>query len=106
MIPRNSNVIRRNEIVGVLFYKDLFKPLGRLAFLALALEIEDLALRLCQATSVIEDCWQSISENRRRKAAELLNLATTATQALVGQPARRDWLLLFNKGESYRTWVY
>jgi hypothetical protein len=64
-------VIWRNEIVGVLFYNDLFKPLGRLAFLALALEIEDLALRLCQAASVIEDCWQSIPENRRRKAAEL-----------------------------------
>ena len=34
-------VLDVNNIVGVVFYSDLFRPLGRLAFLALALEIED-----------------------------------------------------------------
>ena len=38
-------VIHINTVVGIIFYRDLFKPLGRLAFLALALEIEDQALR-------------------------------------------------------------
>jgi hypothetical protein len=64
-------VLSRNEIVGVLFYQDLFKPLGRLAFIALALEIEDLALRLCRTESVIERCWLSIPNSRRLKAIEL-----------------------------------
>jgi hypothetical protein len=64
-------VLRINEIVGVIFYSDLFKPLGRLAFLALALEIEDQALRLCQSASINEKCWQSLSDNRKRKAIEL-----------------------------------
>src|ERR1039457_367526 len=34
-------VIHINEVVSVLNYSDLFKPLGRLAFLALALAIEN-----------------------------------------------------------------
>jgi len=64
-------VIHRNEVVGVLYYSDLFKPLGRIAFLSLALEIEDQALRLCQAASIRERCWLSLSDNRRRKAIEV-----------------------------------
>jgi hypothetical protein len=64
-------VIHRNDIVGVLFYRDLFKPLGRLAFLALALEIEDQAVRLCQASSINERCWLSLSANRKEKAVDL-----------------------------------
>lgn len=67
-------VIHINGIIGVLFYRDLFKPLGRLAFLALALEIEDEALRLCQSAPINERCWSSISENRRRKATDLFKL--------------------------------
>jgi hypothetical protein len=67
-------VIDINEVVGVVFYRDLFKPLGRLAFLALALEIEDQALRLCQSAPINERCWLSISDNRRRKALELFKL--------------------------------
>ncbi len=66
-------VIQRNEIVGVLFYRDLFKPLGRLAFLSLALEIEDTALKLCQTPENSERCWNSLSDNRKRKALELFN---------------------------------
>jgi hypothetical protein len=66
-------VLHVNEVVGVLRYSDLFKPLGRLAFLALALEIEDQALRLCQSASLRERCWHSISDNRRGKAIELFN---------------------------------
>jgi len=58
-------VIHINGIIGVLFYRDLFKPLGRLAFLALALEIEDQALTLCQSAPLNQKCWLSISENRR-----------------------------------------
>jgi hypothetical protein len=64
-------VLHINQIVGVIFYSDLFKPLGRLAFLALALEIEDQALRLCQSASINERCWLSLPENRRCKAIEL-----------------------------------
>jgi hypothetical protein len=64
-------VIHINGIIGVLFYRDLFKPLGRLAFLALALEIEDQALKLCQSEPLNEKCWLSISETRRHKALEI-----------------------------------
>jgi hypothetical protein len=58
-------VIDVNKIVGVLFYEDLFRPIGRIAFLSLALEIEDLALRLCKSSRFRESCWSSISENRK-----------------------------------------
>ena len=67
-------VIHINDVVGVIFYSDLFKPLGRLAFLALALEIEDQALRLCQSASINERCWLSLPDNRKRKANELFKL--------------------------------
>ncbi len=67
-------VIHINKVVGVLRYTDLFHPLGRLAFLALALEIEDLALRLCQFASTREGCWRAISENRQRKAMDVFKL--------------------------------
>jgi hypothetical protein len=59
-------VIDINKIVGVLCYEDLFKPIGRIAFLSLALEIEDLALRLCQSPKFREGCWLSISNNRKQ----------------------------------------
>jgi hypothetical protein len=64
-------VLDINNIVGVVFYKDLFRPLGRLAFLALALEIEDQALSLCQSASLNEKCWQCIPDSRKLKAIEL-----------------------------------
>lgn len=67
-------VIHINDVVGVIFYRDLFRPFGRLAFLALALEIEDQALRLCQSAPINEKCWLSISDNRRGKAIELFKL--------------------------------
>ncbi len=67
-------VLHINEIIGVIFYRDLFKPLGRLAFLALALEIEDQAFRLCQSMPINERCWQSIADTRRRKALDLFKL--------------------------------
>jgi hypothetical protein len=59
-------VIDVNKIVGVLLYEDLFKPIGRIAFLSLALEIEDLALRLCQSPKFRQSCWLSISDNRKQ----------------------------------------
>ena len=64
-------VLDVNNIVGVVFYSDLFRPLGRLAFLALALEIENQALILCQSASLNEKCWQCISDSRKQKAIEL-----------------------------------
>lgn len=67
-------VVHVNKVVGVLRYSDLFHPLARLAFLALALEIEDLALRLCQFGPTRDRCWQSISENRQRKAKDVFKL--------------------------------
>jgi hypothetical protein len=63
-------VIDANQVVGYLRYQHLFHPVGRLAFLALALEIEDLALTLCQHPPFREDAWQSISDSRKRKAIE------------------------------------
>ena len=57
-----------------MFYRDLFKPLGRLAFLALALEIEDQALKLCQSVPINEQCWFSITDPRKRKALDLFKL--------------------------------
>jgi hypothetical protein len=64
-------VIDINKIIGVLFYTDLFKPIGRLAFLSLALEIEDLAVRLCQSPKLSEKCWLAISDERKRKSIDL-----------------------------------
>ena len=64
-------VVHGNKVVGYLEYGHLFHPVGRLAFLALALEVEEQALRLCQHPPFREDAWQSISDNRRRKAIEL-----------------------------------
>jgi CBS domain len=59
-------VIDFNKIIGVLLYEDLFRPIGRIAFLSLALEIEDLALRLCQSPKFRQSCWLSISDNRKQ----------------------------------------
>ena len=67
-------VTHLSEVVGVVFYRDLFKPEGRLAVLALALQIEDQALRLCNSASIRERCWLSLSDYRRRKAIELFKL--------------------------------
>ena len=63
-------ILETNEIVGVLQYRDLFHPLGRLAFLAIALEIEDLALKMCQSNLHRELCWASLPESRKRKAID------------------------------------
>jgi hypothetical protein len=59
-------VIDVNQIIGVLFFEDVFKPIGRIAFLSLALEIEDMALRLCQSAKFSQSCWLSISDNRKQ----------------------------------------
>jgi hypothetical protein len=61
-------VIHVNEVVGVLRYGDLQHPLARLAFLALALEIEGLALLLCLSDS--HNCWTSLADSRKTKASE------------------------------------
>jgi hypothetical protein len=66
-------VIDINRIIGVLSYKDLFRPIGRIAFLTLALEIEELALDLCQSPKVAEECWLSISDGRKRKSIEIFS---------------------------------
>jgi hypothetical protein len=65
-------VIHVNEIIGILSYEDLFKPLGRLAFLALALEIEHLALLLCCSSA--KQAWNALSDGRKRKAIDLFKL--------------------------------
>jgi hypothetical protein len=64
-------IIHVNEVIGVLRFEDIFHPLGRLAILALALEIESQALKLCQAEKNRERCWLSISDNRKELAIEL-----------------------------------
>ena len=58
-------------MIGILYYSDIFKPLGRLAFLALALEIEQLALDLCGMFHIVERCWEGLSVNRKKKAHAL-----------------------------------
>lgn len=88
-------VIHINEIVGVLFYRDLFKPLGRLAFLALALEIEDQALSLCQSVPINEKCWLSISENRRYKATDLFKRRYGREPKLQGDEREQDDDVIF-----------
>ncbi|MEE9216440.1 MAG: hypothetical protein V3U32_03305 [Anaerolineales bacterium] len=60
-------LLEKNEVIGVLLFSDLFKPLGRLAFLALALEIEQLALKLCQLHGVSQAC---LSGSRRIHPSE------------------------------------
>jgi hypothetical protein len=67
-------VMHTNKVVGTLSYGDLFKPLGRLAFLALALEIEDQALRLCQSATNSDVCWRSLADSRKDKAIKLFKL--------------------------------
>jgi hypothetical protein len=64
-------VIHANQVVGYLSYRSIFHPVGRLAFLALALEIEEQALRLCQHPPFRAEAWQAISDTRRCKAIEL-----------------------------------
>jgi hypothetical protein len=87
-------VIDLNEVIGVLFYSDLFKPLGRLAFLALALELEDQALRLCQSESINERCWLSISENRKRKAIDLFKSRYKREPSVNGAAKDGTWIRL------------
>ena len=65
-------VLQVNEVVGVVRYGDHLHPLGRLALLTLALEIEDLALWLC--LSDCPDCWMSLPEHRQEKARDLFKL--------------------------------
>ena len=73
-VDQNSThfyILEKNNIKGVLLFDDFYKPLGRLAFLALALEIEELALLLCQLSSLREDCWTAISTTRQQTARRL-----------------------------------
>jgi hypothetical protein len=79
-------VIHTNRIVGTLWFNDLFKPLGRLAFLALALEIEDQALRLCQSKSNRDACWRSLAEGRKTKAIELFKRRYACDPKVEGDP--------------------
>jgi hypothetical protein len=53
--------IRWLVILSIVTY---FHPVGRLAFLALALEIEEQALRLCQHPPFREDAWKALPEIR------------------------------------------
>jgi hypothetical protein len=83
-------VIHINTVVGIIFYRDLFKPLGRLAFLALALEIEDQA-------AINNKCWLSISDNRRRKAIELFKSRYKREPSLEGDAKQNGWARLWEQ---------
>jgi hypothetical protein len=65
-------VLQVNEIVGVVRYGDHLHPLGRLALLTLALEIEDLALLLCLSDP--DACWAKLPKSRTEKAQEMFKL--------------------------------
>jgi hypothetical protein len=69
--PQYFYVTHVNEVVGILRYGDLRHPLARLAFLTLALEIEDFALLLCGSSSNRDGCWTSLAEARKLKARDL-----------------------------------
>jgi hypothetical protein len=88
-----------NEIVGVLRYSDLLHPLGRLAFLALALEIEDHALKLCQSASINEKCWLSLPDHRKHKAIELFKLRY-GREPKLKDDARKRWTDIFPLGRN------
>ncbi len=64
-------ILEKNDVVGILYYSDIFKPLGRLAFLALALEIEQLALDLCSVFHLRDQCWEALSKKRQAMARAL-----------------------------------
>lgn len=76
-------VLERNEVVGYLTYSDFFKPLGRLALLAVALETEDLALKLCRLPSLAEECWSKLPIERQKKAAQFYELRHDKAPAIV-----------------------
>ena len=61
-------ILEKNNVIGILYYSDIFKPLGRLTFLALALEIEQLALDLCSMLHLTDQCWEALSKNRQAMA--------------------------------------
>ena len=111
-----------NEVIGVLNFRDLFRPVGRLAFLALTLEIEDEALTLCQHPPIREKRWEvdlreppeqghrairlryerePNSERDVSRLIECTHLADKATmiwkQRLLDNTARSEVLGLFKK---------
>jgi len=75
-------LLDKNDVIGVMFFNDLFKPLARLAYLALALEIEQLALNLCQLLQTRAKCWEAFPEARKRKTLE-------AYEQIFGRPAEQ-----------------
>src|SRR6266481_2888062 len=63
-------VLNNNDLVGILNYSDLLsKPICLLAFFALTLEIETLALELCQLDP--KASWDCLSKNRQAEAKEI-----------------------------------
>ena len=62
-------VNKANRIVATFFGDDLYTPLGRLGLLALTLELEAVALDVCQRDA--ERAWNSLNDYRKTKAREI-----------------------------------
>jgi hypothetical protein len=61
------------EIVGTLEYRDLFKPLFRIALFALVSQLEQESLKLCIKHS--EQCWSNLSNKKREQASRMYRRA-------------------------------
>lgn len=68
-------VLNENEVLGILRFSDLSKPTGRLAFIALALETEALALKLCQHPNTRGNCWAQLPKKRQKKLIDFCKTA-------------------------------
>lgn len=78
-------VLNTNAIVGTLSYYDLFKPMGRVFLLGLTLEIEQLALQLCEYAP--ESYWSVLANKRKERA---LSYFKRTFPNKIGTPA--EWL--------------
>lgn len=92
-------VIQRNKIVGILFYRDLFKPLGRLAFISVALEIENMALKLCQTPETVSAVGIQFLIIANGRLSNSSKLATSVSPS----GKRTIWNTLFDFEQTSRT---
>ena len=57
-------VLDGSDVIGTIFYRDLFKPAFRTCLFALTVELEQKVLQLCLQDA--QESWLSLDEDRRR----------------------------------------
>lgn len=62
-------ILDKGELTGTVRFDDLLKPIGLLCLFSLTLELEDAALRLCQAFA--KQCWDALLQKRQDKAISI-----------------------------------